>query len=92
MRWWKMKFKDFNEWKTYTIAKLIELSKKYSEEGNDKAVSDINFLLGKLQPLRSRDLSSFLYYVHIAIRDTKLNELYDIIPSSDEVIQLMSKE
>jgi hypothetical protein len=85
-------FKDFNEWKTYTVAFLIELSKKYAEEGNEKAVNDINFLLGKLQPLRSRDLGNFLYYVHIVIRDTKLKELYDIVPGSNEVIQLMSKE
>jgi hypothetical protein len=85
-------FKDFNEWKTYTVAFLIELSKKYAEEGNEKAVNDINFLLGKLQPLRARDLGSFLYYVHIAIRDTKLKELYDIVPSPDEVVRLMGGE
>jgi hypothetical protein len=84
-------FRDFNEWKTYAIAKLIELSRKYSEGGNDKAINDINFLLGKLQSLRARDLGSFLHYVYIAIRDTKLKELYDIIPSSDEIVQLMSK-
>lgn len=82
----------FSEWKATTMRKLLELRKKYEELGNAKAVSDLSFLIDKLNYLRSRDLSSFMFYMHIVIRDTKITELYELLPSIDDIKDFFSEE
>ena len=84
-----MRWKSFNEWKTYTVSFLLNLRKKY--ENDQKVQSDIDLLLTKLHYLRGRDLGNFLHYCHIIIRDDGVRELYDIIPTPEEVAQLISE-
>jgi len=80
----------FSEWKAKTMVFLISLTEKYKD--NSKALSDLNFLITKLQNLRSRDIASFLYYCHIVIRDTKISELIQIIPNQNEIIEILKEE
>lgn len=82
----------FSEWKTLTMRKLLELRKKYEQLGDERAANDIGFLMDKLNYLRSRDLASFMFYVHMLIRDRKIVELYDLLPSIDEIKNFFTEE
>lgn len=82
----------FSEWKTITMRKLITLSHTEKYASNMKAKNDLNVLATKLQYLRSRDLASFLYLVHVAIRDTGITELLEIIPSEEDLIDMLKED
>ena len=84
-----MRWKSFNEWKTYAVAFLLNVRKKY--EDDNKIRNDIDVLLRKLHYLRGRDLGNFLSYIHIVIRDDGVKELYEIIPKPEEVEKLISE-
>ena len=85
-----MRWRNFNEWKTYATSFLLELRRKH--EDDNKIRSDIDVLLSKLHYLRGRDLGNFLHYCHIIIRDDGVKELYEIIPTPEEVAQLILSE
>ena len=82
-----MRWKNFNEWKAYAVATIIQLKQKY--EGDQKVVADLNYLLAKLRYLRGRDLSNFLLWCHTIIRDDGVSELLDIIPTREEILTLI---
>lgn len=84
-----MRWKNFNEWKAYATAALMQLLSKVEQEDNVKLVSDINALLTRLRYLRSRDLSNFLLDVHTIRKYHGLQELLDIIPTQDEILALI---
>jgi len=80
----------FSEWKAKSMVFLISLTEKYKD--NHKALSDLNFLITKLQNLRSRDIASFLYYCYLVIHDTRINEVREIIPSRNEIVEILKEE
>lgn len=83
-----MRWKNFSEWKAYTTAFLIHLKNKYKDD--QKAINDLNTLLTKLHYLRGRDLSNWLLWCHIVMRDTGVRELIEIIPTQNEILNLIS--
>jgi len=85
-----IRWKSFGEWKAFAVAHLLGLQKKY--ENDQKALNDIHSLLVKLHYLRGRDLSNFLFYCHLVVRDTKIGEILEIIPTVDEIGNLISGE
>lgn len=77
----------FSEWKAKTMARLVELTKKY--EDNPKALSDLNFIITKLHYAKSRDLASVLYYMHVVAREIK--EILELIPTPSEVEEMLKE-
>jgi len=84
-----LRWKNFNEWKAYATAVLMQLLSKAEKEDNKKLIGDINVLLTRLRYLRGRNLSNFLLDVHTVIRDDGAKELLDIIPTQDEILALI---
>jgi len=87
-----MRWKNFNEWKAYATATLMQLLAKAEQEDNVKLVSDINALLTRLRYLRGRDLSNFLLDVHTVRKYHGLQELMNIIPTQEEILPFIRGE
>jgi len=78
----------FSEWKTITIARLIEIKRRH--EDNPKIVNDVNAILSKLHYAKVRDLSTILLYLHHASVDLK--EFLELIPSKEEIMEWFKEE
>jgi len=80
--------RSFSEWKTITIRKLLEMRKRYSDNG--KILQDINVLVSKLQYLKARDLGAWLVLLHHAATDSP--EFLELAPSVEELEEWFEKE
>ena len=54
--------RSFREWKATTIAKLLELERKYRD--NKGALETIDVILSKMEYAKARDLASVLMLFH----------------------------
>jgi hypothetical protein len=70
--------------------KLINIYDKYRD--NVKATGDLDFLILKLKELRARDLGNFLAYVHMVKKAHGILELREIIPSAEEIKQMLEED
>ncbi|MEM3573935.1 MAG: hypothetical protein QXJ62_06905 [Nitrososphaeria archaeon] len=57
-----------------------------------KAASDLNILITRLHNAKARDLSTILFYMHIIARDDNVPEILDIIPSPEEVSDMVREK
>ena len=73
--------RSFREWKATTIAKLLELERKYA--GNTRALETIDVILSKLEYAKARDLASVLMLFHHGSK--VVPELLDLVPLAEEV-------
>jgi hypothetical protein len=69
---------DFREWKTLTMARLVEYAQRYP----DKRVA-IESIAAKLQYLKARDLAQFIFTLFMLSKD--IPESKELIPSVDDV-------
>ncbi len=82
--------RKFTEWKNKAMVLLLNLLREAEKDNNRKLAKDLRMLIGMLKDLRSRDLYSFLYYVHLTADLHNLKELLKIIPSEKEVEEMLS--
>jgi len=81
-----MRWRNFNEWKAYTITYLLNLQPK-----SEAMRLDITALLNRLNDARSRDLGRVLLKLHEF--SLKYNiDLREILPTPKEVDQFFSQE
>jgi hypothetical protein len=80
----------FNEWKTLAMHRLVTIYDKYRD--NAKAASDLDFLILKLKELRARDLGNFLAYVHMVKKAHNISELRDIIPTQQDLMEMLGED
>jgi hypothetical protein len=80
----------FSEWKLFATHKLINLYDKYKDQ--QKITNDLNWLIIKLKELRARDLANFLIHVHLIRQAHDLHELQEIIPSVEELKQMLEED
>ena len=73
--------RGFNEWKTITIARLLELKKNYME--NAKAIQTLDAIIYKVHYAKLRDLARVLFLLHAGSSDVP--ELLDLLPTTEEV-------
>jgi hypothetical protein len=76
---------DFNKWKSIAVLKISQILKKY--EKDEKKKKDLVYLINKLERLKKRDFGVFLCDIIKVIDGDKIDELYEIIPSVDEVVK-----
>jgi hypothetical protein len=76
---------DFNKWKSIAILKISQILKKY--EKDEKKRKDLIYLVNKLERLKKRDFGVFLCDIIKVIDGDNIDELYEIIPSVDEVVK-----
>jgi hypothetical protein len=76
---------DFNKWKSIAVLKISQILKKY--EKDEKKRKDLIYLINKLERLKKRDFGVFLCDVIKVINGDNIDELYEIIPSIDEVVK-----
>ncbi|MEM3895423.1 hypothetical protein [Thermofilum sp.] len=79
----------FNEWKTFTIVKLIKMREESQDE---KLKEDLNTLLTKLFYAKKRDLTTVFYLMHTIARDDNFSKILELIPSPEELEQLEEKD
>ncbi|MGB9787152.1 MAG: hypothetical protein ACPLRJ_07875 [Infirmifilum uzonense] len=70
--------RGFREWKALTMVTLVTLAQKYPERR-----PTIESLAARLQHLKARDLTQFLFQLHLLSYDVP--EAAGLIPSADEV-------
>jgi len=80
--------RSFNEWKTVTISKLIELKRKYANEPKKRDL--LSMVLMKVHYAKKRDLGTLLYYMDLASQE--IPEMTELIPSSEEISKWLRGE
>jgi hypothetical protein len=80
----------FNEWKTLAMHRLVTIYDKY--QNNPKVANDLDFLILKLKELRARDLGNFLAYVHLVKKAHGIPELRDIIPTQQDLTEMLKED
>jgi len=80
----------FNEWKTLAMHRLVNIYDKY--QNNPKVANDLDFLILKLKELRARDLGNFLAYVHLVKKTHNISELRDIIPTQQDLMEMLKED
>jgi hypothetical protein len=80
---------NFTEWKLNATVKLLEIIKKCEDEATKQ---ELNALLMRLEHLRARDLARFLVDVHKLAYTRKLNQLYEIMPSQEQIKRFFMEE
>ncbi|MCQ5337268.1 MAG: hypothetical protein NO475_03625 [Candidatus Methanomethylicia archaeon] len=81
---------EFSKWKALASIKLSEILRKY--EKDEKKRKDLIYLINKLERLKKRDLGVFICDIIKVIDYDNIEELYEIIPSVDQVIEWYSEK
>lgn len=77
----------FSLWKAKATQKLIDIARKY--ENNEKFVEQITALITRMRYAKRRDLSIILNDIWHMYRYWKVKELLDIIPSEEELYNML---
>ncbi len=81
------------EFKAKYATKIIELKKKLIEkypDKRDRIENIIDLIMVKLERLRRYDLADYLFTLYHATKE--FPELQELVPSSDDIEALLSKE